>query len=247
MTHAVAALTFRQKVKTLPVLGGALEGLWRGLTGRTSLEFELRRSRKLPPDATIVKIGSNDGFQDDPTAALLISRPLMRCVFVEPVPHLLDGARRCWGNSPRFTYLAAAVNDGSPATFYYVDPAAKSLFPDLTVEPDLLGSLDRNHILKHPDCARLEPYIRALPLRGLTLEGVFAQGGVSHLDVLHIDAEGWDWKILRQLDLSIRQPTFIIMEYIHLDPTEQREARARFDDTYEWRVRGTDWVWEKIA
>ena len=243
--RTAATLSFRQKIKSFPFLGRALEGLWRGLTGRESLEFELRRSRKLPPNATVVKIGSNDGFQDDPTAAMLITRPLMRCVFVEPVPHLLERARQRWGNSPRFRYLGAVVNQGEAANFYYVDPRAKSAFTDWAVDPDLLGSLDKNHILKHPGCERLEPYIRSLPLPGLTLAGVFQQGGAEQVDILHIDAEGWDWKILSQLDLSRWRPVFIIMEYIHLTDAEQSEARARFAGAYDWRVRGTDWVWER--
>lgn len=235
----------RRRLKQVPVLGASLEWLWRALTGRKSLAFDLKRDRRVPRDATLVKIGANDGFTDDPFAELLESRPGMRCVFVEPVPHLLDRARAHWGDAPRFTYLQAAVNDGRDATFYYVDPQARRDHPDVPYEPDLLGSFDRNHILKHPGCDRFEPYIRELPVRGLSLDQVFQESGVSRPDILHVDAEGWDWKILSQLDLTRHRPLYLVFEFIHLSPAEAREARDRLSDGYTLETYGTDWVWRR--
>jgi len=238
-------IPLRTRLKSIPVLGPALEFIWRAITGRRDLAYVLLRSQFLPPDACLVKIGANDGYQDDPTAQLLSRRPAMRCVFVEPVPHLLSRARLRWGAGPRFTYVQAAINDGSPAVFYYVDESAKAQLPDLRIDPDQLGSLDPQHILKHPDGERLAPFVRTLPVEGMSLDTLIQFTRLTRLDILHIDAEGWDWRILSQLDLNRWQPAFILFEHIHLTEEERNAARARLSPGYDFEVFGTDWLWTR--
>lgn len=238
---------WRASVKKLPVAGALLESVWRGLTGRRNLTFTLLNSRRLSPAACIVKIGANDGSIGDPISQLLARRPGMRCVFVEPVPHLLDRARKNWGDDPRFSYINAAINEGRLAVFYYVDAAAHDELKDLEIDPDQLGSFDRGHILKHPGGERLAPYIRTLDVQGLSLDALFAQANVTALDVLHVDTEGWDWKILSQLDLNRWTPVFILFEHIHLSPADQAEARARLSPSYDIEPWGTDWLCTRKA
>jgi FkbM family methyltransferase len=238
-------IPLRTRFKRIPVLGPALEFTWRAITGRRDLAYVLWRSRILPADACLVKIGANDGYLDDPTARLLSRRPAMRCVFVEPVPHLLSRARQRWGTDPRFTYVLAAINEGRPAEFYYVDDSAKAQLPDLRIDPDQLGSFDRQHILKHPDGERLAPFIRSLAVEGMSLDALFAYTKLSRLDILHVDAEGWDWRILSQLDLNRWQPAYILFEHIHLTEQERHEAKARLLPGYDLEVFGTDWLWTR--
>ncbi len=233
---------WRTHCKHLPLVGPLLESAWRRLTGRRDLAFTLQRSPLLHFDATIVKIGANDGHAGDPIAQLLLNRPAMRCVFVEPVQHLLDRARARWGDAPRFTYVNAAINDGQPAIFHYLDPQARVALTDLSFDPDQLGSFDRNHIIKHPRSERLLPYLRTQPVCGLTLADLFTRANVTKLDLLHIDTEGWDWKILSQLDLTYWQPSFIVFEHIHLAAEEKSAARARLSSRYDLETYGTDWL-----
>lgn len=235
----------RSRIKSLPVLGPLLESGWRRLTGRRDLCFTLMQSPLLSTAACIVKIGANDGASGDPIGQLLLRRPAMRCVFVEPVAHLLDRARKTWGDAPRFTYVNAAVNDGSPSTFFYLDPSARAHLPDLEIDPDQLGSFDRLHILKHPGGGRLAPYIRTMAVEGMSLDALFRHAQVTRLDVLHIDTEGWDWKILSQLDLTRWRPAHILFEHIHLDEIDKNAACDRLSPLYDIEVYGTDWLWSR--
>jgi FkbM family methyltransferase len=237
--------SLRSRIKRIPVLGTALESTWRAITGRRDLAYVLVRSRILPADACLVKIGANDGYLDDPTAQLLRRRPAMRCVFVEPVPQLLSRARQRWGTDPRFNYVQAAINDGSAAEFYYVDDSAKAQLPDLHIDPDQLGSFDRQHILKHPDGERLAPFIRSLAVEGMSLDALLQVTKLTRLDILHVDAEGWDWRILSQLDLNRWQPAYILFEHIHLTEEERDEAKVRLSPGYDLEVFGTDWLWTR--
>lgn len=238
-------IPLRTRIKRIPVIGQALEFAWRAITGRRDLAYVLLRSRILPAYACLVKIGANDGYLDDPTAQYLSRRPNVRCVFVEPVPHLLARAQQRWGIDPRFTYVQAAINDGHPAEFHYVDAAAKQQLSDLRIDPDLIGSFDRQHILKHPDGERLAPFIRTLRVEGMSLESLFQSTKLTRLDILHVDAEGWDWRILSQLDLNRWQPAYILFEHIHLTAEERAEARSRLSPGYGFEAFGTDWLWTR--
>lgn len=235
-------LTLRERIKDIPVLGHLGEWAWRRLTGRRDLAFTLLNSSLLRPDAVVLKIGANDGAAGDPISRLLISRPAMRCVFVEPVPRLLARARELWGDSRRFSYVCAAINNGRPATFYYIDPQALTALPDLEIDTDQIGSFDRNHILKHPGGEKLGPYIRTLDVSGMSLDTLLRETLIESLDLLHIDTEGWDWKILSQLELARWAPAFILFEHINLQESEKNEARHRLSPLYQIDTFGTDWL-----
>jgi hypothetical protein len=50
-----------------------------------------------------------------------------------------------------------------------------------------------------------------------------------------IDTEGWDWRILRQFDLTILHPKLILYEHQHLSPQERDQAHQFLaQHTYGW-------------
>ena len=70
----------------------------------------------------------------------------------------------------------------------------------------------------------LEPYIEETEINGLTLDCLLKNNKVEILDLLHIDTEGHDWKILSQLDLERYRPSIILFEYRHLTASEKKES-----------------------
>jgi hypothetical protein len=48
--------------------------------------------------AVVVQVGSNDGLQGDPIAALIRENPAWRVLFIEPLPHIF---RRLLANYPQ--------------------------------------------------------------------------------------------------------------------------------------------------
>ena len=228
----------RQRIKTLPVLGLWLEDAWRWATGRSNLTHRLLRSRSIPRDGLVMKIGANDASTGDPIAQLLLRLPGTRCVFVEPVPHLLERARLRWGAGERFRFVNAVVGDRKGiCDFFFVDAAAAAGIA-LDFDPEQIGSLDRAHILKHD--ARLAPFVRTIQVPAVVLSELLVQHGVP--DLLHIDAEGADWLILSQLDLCRFRPAHIIVEHIHLGDAEKQQLRERFTASYRIEQFGTDWL-----
>ncbi len=174
----------------------------------------------------IVQIGSNDGKSKDPLFDLIQKNTNWQALFVEPVPYLFERLKANYGDDPRFTFEKVAINDGSQQTFYSVKEEAKNHIPDLPVWYDQLNSFDRENIVKHLDGA-LEPYIVETEIEGITLQKLLSKNQIQQVDLLHIDTEGYDWKILSQLDFKQYQPNVILYEHRHISE-EERKASLNF-------------------
>lgn len=83
-----------------------------------------------------------------------------------------------------------------------------------------VGSFDRNHILKHLN-GILEPFITEIKVDTRTLNDFLLEQGFEELDILHIDAEGSDYKVISTLDLTRFKPKLILIEHKHLNPEEK--------------------------
>ena len=211
-----------------------------------------------------VQIGSNDGLQGDPLNKLIRTNPTWRGIFVEPVPSLFARLKNNYPSDGSFAFENVAVaEDHSEKSFYFVSDSAKTELGDkLPFWYDQLGSFDKNHILSHLE-GILESYIVEAKVRCLPLDALLAKHNVRKLDLLHIDAEGYDFKILRQLNFDKYQPGIILFEFKHLSDTEKREAcstlrshgyRLRFEngDCLAQRLTFLSWlrklgVWQWLA
>ena len=135
-------------------------------------------------------------------------------------------------------------NDGKTG-----DPLHKLLLKNkkwkgLFVEPIpyvQLGSFDRNHLTQHLD-GKLIPFIKSLDIKGMTLPEVLDQWKIDQIDILHIDCEGYDWKVLSQLDLTRYRPGLILFEYHHLAPEELAAARDFLSADYKIKQLGIDYL-----
>jgi len=190
-------------------------------------------------DAFIVQIGSNDGKTGDPLFPLLQKNKNWKALFVEPVPYSFKKLKANYPDTNRFAFENVAINQGEPLTFYWVDHSAKTEIPNLPYWFDQLGSFNRQHILNHFDGA-LEPFIRSKKLEGLTLPTLFERNQIEKINILHIDTEGYDWKILSQLDLNKFQPDFILMEYNHLSKEELQQTTTFLKSKYTLFNLGID-------
>lgn len=182
-----------------------------------------------PGEAFFVQVGSNDGVQGDPIFPLVSHRPGWRGLLIEPVPALFARLQKNYRRLPsarrRFAFenLAIAEKAGTRDFFHVSDRARNALGDELPFWYDQLGSFDRDHILKHLD-GRLEPFIVARKVECATLSCVLARNHVETIDLLHIDAEGYDHEVLLQLDWKRWRPRAILFEYVHLTEQTRQEC-----------------------
>lgn len=170
-----------------------------------------------------VKVGANDGIGDDPCSDIFLAHPNWGGLLIEPVPYCFERLKANFKGDQRFSFQQVAI--GSPAgetTFYYVDATAKDKMPNWEDWFDKLGSFDRNHILKHANGV-LEPFIVAGKVQVYPLSEVLTQNRIKDVHLLHIDAEGYDYEVLKTLDFSKVAPLSIFVEHFHLSPAKKKE------------------------
>lgn len=179
-------------------------------------------ARRAGRPLTFLQIGSNDGVTNDP-----IHQVVRACgwtgVLVEPVPQLFERLVSNYEGVPGLAFENAAIGevDGT-STLYSVEPRPGDPF-----WVDQVASFDRATVEGHADIiVDVQERIVELSVASLTLPTLVARHGLTSLDLLHVDVEGYDFEVLKQIDFSAAwAPTFIIYEREHFDRETDRAAR----------------------
>jgi len=190
---------------------------------------------------TLVQIGSNDGKTGDPLHRLLMAHPDWIALLVEPVPWLFERLQASYSERPGTLMARVAVADGPPRQqpFYFVSAAAKDALPSLPDFYDQVGSFDESHITKYLG-AECKPFIVCIPVPTVCFAELLRQYNLPTPNILHIDAEGYDWEILRQVDLTAAGPDIILFEHMLLSVPAKSEAFARLEPFYRIKDLGSD-------
>lgn len=189
----------------------------------------------------VIQIGSNDGCTHDPIFRLMQENPSYRGLFVEPVPYLFEKLQRNYGWREGLLFENAAINDGSTQPFYWVDPDARQEIPELPDWFDQLGSFNERHIRGVPGIADiLLRYRRVTDVKGMSMQELLDRHGITRFDVLHIDTEGYDWQVLRQVDFARYTPRVVLYEHKCLSAEEKACAAAYVAPFYTTRDMGGD-------
>lgn len=234
-------MSWREFAKSIPILSDwAREPYrkyfqWRYDSARL-LTKVLRRHEHLQ----VVQIGSNDGRSGDPIHALLLQQPTWQALLVEPVPSVFAKLRQNYSSAARFRFENVAVAErAGELPFYYIAEEAREQATNVSLHFDQLGSFDRGHILRHCGTA-LDAFVVTTNIPTVPLAPLLERNGVTRIDLLHIDTEGSDWIVLRQLDLRRFQPIVILFEHKHLSAEARNEALRFLLPDYEITDLGGD-------
>jgi FkbM family methyltransferase len=192
-------------------------------------------------DVFSVQIGSNDGSSGDPIQMLVHENARWRGLFVEPVPYLFDRLRANYARRPGLIFENVAINDGSTQTFFWIDPKAREDHPEFPDWIEQLGSFNESHVHTVPEIAEdLLPYRRSTQVKGCTFQDVLDRCGVTRFDLLHIDTEGYDWEVLRQVDFSRYRPRVVLYEHKCLSEGDKNRAEQHMVAFYSLQDLGGD-------
>jgi FkbM family methyltransferase len=194
------------------------------------------------PRAVFVEIGANDGEQHDHLRPMILEHN-WRGVMVEPVPYVFERLQRNYAGIERVALENAAIaeRDGC-LPFYHLARVPDYESAGLPQWYDGIGSFSRDAVLDHvrliPD---IEHRLVETEVSCLTFESLCAKHGLSEIDLLLIDTEGYDYEILRHIDFSSYRPALAIYEHYHLDATERSASRAIMQAAgYETMQEGFD-------
>jgi len=149
-----------------------------------------------------VQIGAFDGVSDG-WFRELITHNRWRGILVEPQPEAFRRLRQTYADQPQLIFKNAAIGaTRGEATMY-----------SLRTGPSQVTSFDYQHIVRH---LKHKADIVQIRVPCLTLSDLLADAGCSALDLLQIDAEGYDAEIIRSLDFRELKPAIIRYEHRNL-------------------------------
>jgi FkbM family methyltransferase len=154
----------------------------------------------------------------------MIRRFGWRGVLIEPQPDAFERLRKVYADVDGLVLINAAVAEQSGEMALWRIGGAETGDPWWRGQ---VSSFDREHVLKH---ARYHPplvaRISSLQVATITLDEAFARAP-RKVDVLQVDAEGYDARIVNMLDLHVRRPTVIRFEHSHLAVKDHASTVAR--------------------
>jgi FkbM family methyltransferase len=198
------------------------------------------------PEATFLQIGANDGLTGDPLHHLIV-RPdtRWRGILVEPVADLFAQLSERYAHNSRLHLERAAVCEIDGTTVIHrlkLGSSDSVLYQQLpSLDPELLRQNAKQF-------GNVTPPIVTEAVPALSVATLLERHAIKQLDLLVIDTESWDWRILRQFDLTNVRPKLILYEHQHLAPEEREQAHqflARHNygwaetgegDTIAWRL-----------
>lgn len=156
-----------------------------------------------------------------------------RGVLIEPVPYLYKRLRKNYGESERLTFLNLAISDHSgELPFFSVDPAVQEANAAIPSWSQGIGGFDHDHIVRMLG-HEITPFIREISVPSLTVAELLSQFPERRFDLLHIDTEGFDYKILKQFFQCASLPHTILVEYCHLTYWETLAMILRLQSTHQ--------------
>ncbi|MEQ9460823.1 MAG: FkbM family methyltransferase [Phycisphaeraceae bacterium] len=172
---------------------------------------------------SIVQIGANDGLAMDPVARL-IQQSNARAYLVEPLPDRYEKLAGLYANSSRVTTIRAALNDSDAESMLWrVAPDNKAL-ANLSV----YSSFDRSKLERQYSAySGLGGRIVGEAVPSLTAETFINKYRIDNIDLLQVDTEGWDARVVNWfLDCGIPIRA-INYEHVHLYGQEDRGLLSR--------------------
>ncbi len=216
-----------------------LGGSWVLLRPQTELsspaataEDHLERLAEEVRAVRFLHIGAHDGVSNE-RLERFIRQKGWRGVFVEPLSGLLSTLRDNYRDVEglAFENSAVAEEDGE-RLFFEVVPR-----PGMPDWVNQFSSLRKDVILAHADAVPgLEECIVERRVPCVTVETLVGKHSIGALDLIVVDTEGYDYEVLRQLDLDTVRPRVIIYEDKHLT-LRDRHAAGRLLTSAGYAVR----------
>ncbi len=199
---------------------------WRNLAGPKVLrEFATRY-----PRAVFIEIGANDGASHDHLRPFILSTSWTG-VMVEPVPYLFERLRQNYAGVERVALENSAIADRDGALpFFYLDELEDAAADGIPEWYHGLGSFSLEGVLEHDrEIPDIERRVVRAEVPCLTFDTLCARHGIERPDLVAIDTEGYDYEIVRRIDLDRHRPRLLVYEHFHLSPQARADCRADLD------------------
>ena len=184
-------------------------------------------------DAIFLQIGANDGLTGDPLHPFLSSADSRwRGVLVEPVPHVFAQLSERYGHRGSLSLENAAIAENDGTTIIYRIRTT----PEDPLWVEHLASMDAEIVQRNAlHYGNAADRIISENVPCLRVETLLRRHHLESVDLVVIDTEGSDWRILRQFDLNRLRPKLLLYEHQHLSASDCGEAHDFLERAgYQW-------------
>lgn len=168
-------------------------------------------------DFTFVQIGANDGLSNDPIRRYVIMYGFQG-ILIEPQPDVFMRLQTNYDGIPnvRFENAAIAPKDGEIEMYRFKKVTG---FPQWA---DGLASFSKESLTNNFQAVKGE--VETIIVPAISLTSLLRKHAIKHLDLLQIDAEGYDYEIIKMIDFDAIKPEIIHFEHGFLSPSKQMEC-----------------------
>jgi FkbM family methyltransferase len=175
----------------------------------------------------IVQIGANDGVRFDDLNEF-INKYKIQSLLVEPIKNNFNKLKKKYINSNFVMLENSAIFTSTKDLFLYKVEEKYLHYYDVHIPG--ITSLDKNHLLKHG--VKLKHIVKE-SVKTITIIELLNKYNIKNLDLLYIDAEGYDGNIVLDfLSYSLLKP-IIIFEYIHIQNEVLNKVILKIDQDYK--------------
>ena len=96
----------------------------------------------------------------------------------------------------------------------------------------MTASFDRSHLRKHGIRGSIDIVAQPVAVPHDRACALALAGGLERVDLIQIDAEGYDWPIIRSIDFARLRPRILRFEYRHMSHATRMRASPC------WRTAG---------
>lgn len=172
-------------------------------------------------DVFFIQIGSNDGVTKDPIYPIVMKEQWSG-ILVEPIKYVFDKLVENYSANKNVVFENVAISiDEKPKDFWHL----KRTEDHLPFYYNQLGSFFPEVILKHiKSIPNIKKYLIKEEIQCISFESLVKKHAVEKIDLIHIDAEGYDFEIIKQIDFNKYFPELIIFEHKHLNAKDTSDC-----------------------
>jgi FkbM family methyltransferase len=184
------------------------------------LEFVIAHLMLCRPAPFFIQIGANDGISNDPLYKF-VGKFGWEGILLEPLPEIFEQLQATYKDNNKLLLLNAAISEKDGVRPIYTVRTDGASFE----RAHQFSSFRKDVLLTQtkwlPDIAQR---IEEREIQCVTFDTLLNKTMGREVDLLQIDAEGYDFEILKMIDFSRMLPAIICYEHANLSKSQQDEA-----------------------
>ena len=215
-------------------------------------DFLNQYAKSKPNNFTVIQIGANDGMFHDPIHKF-IKRDNWKGVLLEPQSYVYENfLKKIYAKNEGIHPLCAAIGEeDGHRNLYKIGftnmrwATGLASFDRKQIELSYESGQVKKNCLRHGLEMPTDPekQIIAEKVEVISPATLMKRYSISDIDLLQIDAEGFDYQVIKIFDIAKTKPKAIVFENMHLSPNEKKECAALFESNdYAWHEFGANTV-----